>query len=536
MTTFACSVADSAVEYAARAMTEPTTGASPDGAPALLTPEALAATETPATSSPAGAAPPTPIATVSPSEVPARVARARAAQSAWANRRVAERVKALLAVKDRLLDRAEAIARAVNLETGKLEVEALLAEIIPSADVVDYWTESIEEMLDVAEVELDKSRYPGKSGSIYRDPCGVIALITPWNYPVALPLRTLVPALLAGNAVVWKPSEVSPRAAQLVFELFDGLVPNDVLMLTQGAGDVGAALASADVDRVVFVGRAATGRHVAHACAERLSPCTLEVGGKDAAIVLADANLDRAANGIVWGALTNAGQSFASIERVYVESAVAKRFVEKVVAEVKALRPGTDIGPLATEAQHATARAHIADAKADGARVLVEGDAAGLLLLPSVVEVDDDDSVLMRDETFGPVIPIAIVADAEEAIRRANASRFDLTASLWTTSYRRGAEMAHRLRAGVVTINNHGFAGALPMAPWSGHGAVDGLTRPRFVLTDRSRAKRELWWYPYSPVLRAIALSMTVLKSRSAGIFRKIGALFRLLTSLPRRF
>ena len=152
----------------------------------------------------------------------------------------------------------------------------------------------------------------------------------------------------------------------------------------------------------------------------------------------------------------------------------------------------------------------------------------------------------MREETLGPIIPIAIVADAEEAIRRANASRFGLTASLWTRSYRRAEEMAHRLRAGVVTVNNHAFTAALPAAPWSGQGdsgygvsnsslALDSLTRPRFILIDRSR-KKELWWYPYTPLLRTIALSMALLKSRSTGIFRRIGALFSLLTSLPRRF
>lgn len=438
------------------------------------------------------------------------------------------------------------MAREANLETGKPEVEALLGEVLPSADVVDYWSESMEELLDATEVELDKFFYPGKSGSIYREPCGVVALLTPWTYPVALPLRTLVPALLAGNAVVWKPSETAARTAQLVFELFDGLVPVDVLVLAQGPGDVGAALASADVDLVVFTGSAATGRKVAHACAERVSPCILQLGGKDAAIVLADANLERAANGVVWGALTNAGQSCASIERVYVESAIAKRFIDKVVAEVAALRPGVELGPLATEAQQAAALARVSAAKTAGARVLAFGKATGLVLSPSVVEVDDDDSALMRDETFGPVISIAVVADSEEAIRRANASRFGLTASIWTKNYRRAEEMAHRLRAGVVTINNHAFTGALPAAPWSGRGesgygvtnstrALDSLTRPRFVLTDRSRKKRELWWYPYAPILRTIALSMILLKSGSTGIFRKVRALLRLLVSLPKR-
>jgi acyl-CoA reductase-like NAD-dependent aldehyde dehydrogenase len=500
-----------------------------------------------ATESPLDGSPLPEVTASAAADVPVIVAKARAAQAAWGATSVRERVSLLLSVKDRILDRAQAVAKAVHLETGKPEVEALLGEVLPTADVVDYWTDSIEEMLDATEIELDRLSYPSKHGVLYREPRGVVALITPWNYPVALPLRTLVPALLAGNAVVWKPSEITPRAGKLVADLFEGLLPAGVLELVQGGGDVGAALAAADVDFVVFTGSVATGKKVAHACAERVSPCALELGGKDAAIVLADANLPRAASGIVWGALTNAGQNCASIERVYVEASVAKSFIETVVAEVKALRPNVDIGPLTTLAQRDTAIAHIAAAKAAGATVLVEGEAKGWTLPPSVVQVEDDESPLMQEETFGPVIPIAIVADAEEAIRRANASRFGLTASLWTTSYRKAEAMAHRLRAGVVTINNHAFTGALPGAPWSGQGetgygitnsplALEGLTRPRFVLTDRAGKKRELWWYPYTPALTRVALAMAVLRSGTSGIFQKLTAFFRLLGGMLGRF
>jgi acyl-CoA reductase-like NAD-dependent aldehyde dehydrogenase len=478
--------------------------------------------------------------------VAAIVARARAAQSAWSAKSVRERARALLIVRDRILDRAEAVAKTVHEETGKPEVEALLGEVLPTADVVDYWTESIEELLDVIDVELDRIAYPRKSGVIYREPRGVVALITPWNYPVALPLRTLVPALLAGNTVVWKPSEVTPRCGKAVCDLFEGLLPSGVLELVQGAGEIGAALTEADVDFVVFTGSVSTGKKVARACAERVSPCALELGGKDAAIVLADCDVARAACGVVWGALTNAGQNCASIERVYVESKIAKSFVDAVVAEVKALRPNIDIGPMTTATQKDTAMQHLAAAKAAGAVVLVEGEAHGLMLPPAVVEVETDDSPLMREETFGPIIPIAIVKDAEEAIARANASRFGLTASLWTRSYRKAQQMAHRLRVGVVTINNHAFTGALPKAPWTGHGetgygitnspfALEGLTRPRFVLTDRSGKKRELWWYPYTPGLTQVALAMAVLRSGTTNVFRRIGAFFRLLGAMFKR-
>jgi acyl-CoA reductase-like NAD-dependent aldehyde dehydrogenase len=479
-------------------------------------------------------------------DVPATVAKAREAQRKWAETPMEERIKALLGVKDRVLDRAEEIARKVHGEIGRPEIEVLLGEVLPTGDVVQYWCDSIEELLDPMEVELDRLSFPGKTGTIHREPRGVIALITPWNMPVAIPLRTIVPALLAGNAVVHKPSEVSPGAGNIVAELFAGLLPEGLLGTVQGGKEQGAALAEADVDMVVFTGSVASGRKVAHACAEKLIPCSLELGGKDAAIVLADANLERAANGIVWGALTMSGQNCASVERVYVEKAVAKELTDKITSVVKGLASG-DVGPLATKEQRATVAAHVTGAKDAGAKIVVGGEPGeGLAYAPTVMTVSSDDLPIMKDETFGPVIPIAEVADVEEAITRANASRYGLTASIWTRKTRRAEDLARRLRAGVVTINNHAFTGALPQAPWSGVGesgygitssplALEHLTRPRFLLVDKNRAKRELWWYPYTDTLRTIALAFAVLRSRTSGIGAKIGAFFRLLSAIPKR-
>jgi len=478
------------------------------------------------------------------------VARARAAQRAWADLTVDARARRLAPLKDRVLDRAQAIAACVQGEVGKPEVEALLGEVLPSADVVQYWTSHVEELLEPTPVDIDRLAYPAKEGTIHRDARGVVAVIMPWNFPVALPLRTIVPALLAGNAVVFKPSEVTPRSGALLVELFDGLLPEGLLGLVQGAGDVGGALCAADVDVVVFTGSVATGRKVAHACADRLIPCSLELGGKDAAIVLADADLERAANGVLWGAMMNAGQNCASVERVYVEKSIADAFTQKVCELAAKLRPGIEVGPLATSAQRAIVARHVRDAKAGGARILTGGadgpDDAGREYPPTVVRVDSDETALMREETFGPVLPIAVVESAEDAVARANASRYGLTASVWTRNRKKAARLARELRAGVVTINNHGFTGAIPAAPWSGHGetgwgitgsplALDVLTRPRFVLVDRSRAKSELWWYPYTPALTAVATSMAILRSSARGLFERVGALFRLVGAMMKR-
>jgi acyl-CoA reductase-like NAD-dependent aldehyde dehydrogenase len=476
------------------------------------------------------------------------VAVARAAQADWADTPLAERVEALLPVKQRLLARAEEIAQLLHREVGKPLEEAVLAEVLPNADLVDYWSDNIEELLDGSDVELDPLSYPGKHGRVRRDPRGVVALISPWNFPVALPLRTLIPALLAGNAVVFKPSEVSPRAGALVASLFEGLIPEGVLTLVQGDGSAGARLLESDVDLVVFTGSVATGKRVAVACAERLVPCALELGGKDAAIVLADCNVERAAHGIAWAAFTNAGQNCAAVERVYVEQPVAEAFIAKLVEVTGKLKADRDTAVITTRSQHALVSRQLDEALGAGAELLAGGSPEGddLRFPPTVVRVDEGsaDCALLTDETFGPVVPVQVVADESEAIARANDSRYALTTSIWTKRLHHASKLAGQLRSGVVTINNHAFTGALPAAPWtgvgeSGHGitnsrhALDSLTRVRFVLEDRSRA-RDLWWYPYTPALRTIAFAMAALRG-GAGLLGRIGALFRLLGALPKR-
>jgi acyl-CoA reductase-like NAD-dependent aldehyde dehydrogenase len=477
------------------------------------------------------------------------VAAAKKAQAAWAVTPIKKRIRTVAQIKARVLDRAEAIAKTLHDEIGKPEVEAMLAEVLPSADVVDYWCMSIEELLDAMDVELDAFSYPRKRGTIWREPRGTIGLIQPWNFPVALPLRTIVPALLAGNAVVFKPSEVSPRAGKAVVDLFEGILPENLLALVQGGGDVGAALCNGGVDLVVFTGSVRTGRAVAHACAEKLLPCALELGGKDAAIILADADVNRAANGVVWGALANAGQNCAAVERVYVEKPIADAFIAKVKEIAGKLKTPEDVGPLATEAQRQTVEDHVGKAKEAGAEVLVGGKSTdkGFGFEPTIVKIDSDETDLMREETFGPVLPIRVVESADQAIELANTSKYGLTASVWSKKIKRAEQVASRLRAGVVTINNHAFTGALPAAPWSGVGesgygitnsplALEALTRPRFVLVDKSGAAREMWWYPYTPALRTIVLALATLRSPAKSLFAKIGALFRLLGAFPKRF
>jgi acyl-CoA reductase-like NAD-dependent aldehyde dehydrogenase len=482
-----------------------------------------------------------------PSEVGAAVARARKAQRAWAELAVRDRAAAIAKVKRRLLGRAEEIAQLLQRECGKPIEEAALAEVLPNADLVDWWVTSIEELLEPTTLELDALAYPGKLGRIHKEARGVVALITPWNFPVAIPLRTLVPALLAGNAVVFKPSEIAPRSGALVASLFEGLLPAGVLELVQGGGDVGSALVDADIDLVVFTGSVATGRRIAVRCAERLLPCSLELGGKDAAIVLRDADVERTARGLVWGAFSNAGQNCASIERVYVEKPIADRLVTRIVELTKELRPGVDTAVMTTTRQCDIVRSHLDEAIRAGGEVLAGGapEEGSLAFSPTVIKLTDEKTPLLCDETFGPVLPVVVVDDEADAIARTNASRFGLTTSIWTKRYNHAQDLARQLRSGVVTINNHGFTAAIPAAPWTGSGesgwgvtnsahALDELTRARFVLEDRSLAKRELWWYPYTPTLRRLVFAMARARG-GVGFVGRIGAFFELLTTIPKR-
>lgn len=456
---------------------------------------------------PRDGAPLDPVAVTPIEQISALVERAREAQAAWAALPLGERARRLALLRRRFLDAAEELASLLEEENGRPRTESWIAEILPNADLFDFWSRKGPVLLQAEPVAIDPITFPGKRGAIEHLPRGVIGLVTPWNFPVALPLRTIVPALLAGNAVVWKPSEHAARSGALLHRVLAAELPEGLVCLVQGGAAQVRALVEAGVDHLSFTGSTATGRIVARLAAEKLTPVSLELGGKDAALVLHDADLDRTANGILWGAFANAGQNCAAIERCYVDVRIAPRFVELLRERTAALRQGEDVGPLTTPAQVARVRAQLAEAG-----VAAEGE--GAWVRPVVLVDPPGELALLEEETFGPVLPVLPVADEEEMIARANASPFGLTASVWSRDIARAEAIGRRLQAGVVTINNHAFTGGLAQAPWSGvrasgFGITNGpqtlaaLTRPRFVLVDRSRSARELWWYPYDePVLR----------------------------------
>ncbi len=479
-----------------------------------------------------------------PGAVPAAVARCRTAQQAWAARPLKQRVEVLRACREAFLAQAEALVKVLTEETGRPEGESWLSEVVPDGDLFSFWLARGPGYLKRERVKLGPLNFPGKTAFIEKVPRGVLGLVTPWNLPVAIPLRTIVPALLAGNGVVWKPSEHTPRTAQVLAKILAEHLPEHLLTVVQGTGEVGDAVVRSGVDQVVFTGSVKTGRKVAAAAAERLIPASLELGGKDAALVLADADLDRAAEGVVWGAMFNAGQNCAAIERVYVEKPVAEVFRQKVRERAMALRLGEDVGPLTTGFQLDTVVRQVEAAKAAGARVECGGERAegpGRFYEPTVLTGVPAGSPVLTEETFGPVLPLVEVEGAEAGLAAMNDSEFGLTASIWTRDVWKGFALARRVEAGVVTVNDHGFTGGVPALPWTGtkssgfgvtnsHFALESMVRPRTVLLDRSRARRELWWYPYNPVLLRIARALVDLARG------KLGALGRLVSSLPKRF
>jgi len=451
-----------------------------------------------------------------PAEVKKGLARQRLAWPLWRAAPLLERVGCLRKIRRAFLERAEEIVEVVHRETGKPVQEIYGAEIIANLELFDFHIRHAGRMLASEPVPVNRLTYPGKKGFIAHRPLGIVGVLSSWNYPVALPLRALVPALAAGNCVAFKPSVDATLTGRVLASVFEPLLPDDVFLAAYGGREVSGAIIDA-ADKINFTGSVETGRRVAVRCAERFIPCSSELSGKDAAIVLGDCHLDRAVNGVLWGAFTNAGQNCASIERVFVEASVHEAFLKRLVEQAGKLRIGRDVGPLRNERQMRLVERHVEDARQAGCSILTGGHraGAGLFFEPTVIDVACQDAAFLRDETFGPTLPVMRIGDLEEGIRRANDCRFGLTVSVWTADIEGAKRVADRMETGIVTVNNAVFTGALAGAPWggvkeTGNGVTNSryglleMTRPQFVLVDRSRAARESWWYPYTEEVTAL--------------------------------
>jgi len=485
-----------------------------------------------------------------PSSLPSIFERARAAQKEWSARPLRERCALIRTLRDAVYDRREEIVSVIVRETGKPRVEAIFAEILLALDTADFLARQSPAWLRAERVPHHNIAMKAKSAWLEYEPLGVVAVISPWNYPFSTPMALVIPALIAGNAVILKPSEITPCTGALIGDLVVRLAgtskfPPALLQVVQGDGALGAALVDGAPDKMFFTGSVATGKKIAEACARKLIPSVLELGGKDAMIVLADANLEIASSAAVWGSFTNCGQACLSVERVYVEAPVAERFIQLCVEKTGKLRVGpasdldVEIGPMIRLAQLERVERQLQDAIERGAKILAGGKRRAELgpnfFEPTVVSDVDHSMQLMRDETFGPVLAIQTVASADEALERANDSRFSLSASIWTSDAAAGKNLASHVRAGSVMINDVASYYGVSEAPHGGRGESGwGRTHSRAGLIEMVHAKYidldrlpripKPWWFGYTDRL-AVAADRFVDLLFAPGFGRRMRAL-----------
>lgn len=454
-----------------------------------------------------------------PDEVKAAVERARVAQRAWGARTARDRAAVLKRVRARLLERMDDVAACVMRENGKAKAEAVMHEIGPLALQITWLVKRAPKLL---EGRAPRGLMPMPRGTSVRyRPRGVVGIISPWNFPFLIPFSATVEALLAGNAVVIKPSEHTPLVAELGKRIFEeGGVPGELVQVVTGDASTGAALLEAGIDKLSFTGSVNGGRRVAARCGELLLPCTLELGGKAPLLILPDADLERASNAVVFGGFANAGQVCVGVERVYVHERQYEDVVRRLVDRTRALRQGdperedVDVGAMVMPAQLDHVHALVEDARAKGARVLTGGARAerpGRFYPPTILADVTHDMRVAREEIFGPLVPVLRYRDVDEAVQLCNDSHLGLNAYVFGADRRQAHAVAARIEAGQVVVNDVFLNYVMPELPFggvkaSGIGRAHGdegllaMCHPHVVVDDRRAFApgNDPWWFPYS--------------------------------------
>jgi acyl-CoA reductase-like NAD-dependent aldehyde dehydrogenase len=483
----------------------------------------------PATGERIGAVP-----TIKPSQVQSVVDDVASVQPFWAQLSLTERARYMRRAAKVLVDHSDEIAELLTREQGKPRVESYTMELMPTIDLLHWCADNGPQILADERIKYTQVMLKQKKSFFRYEPIGVVGVIAPWNYPWSIPFGEVAIALMAGNGVVLKPASLTPLIGQRIQEVFERAgLPEGIVRTVHGGGAVGNELVESTAGKIFFTGSVEVGRKVGEGCARRLKGSVLELGGKDPQIVCADANLSNAISGAVWGGFANAGQTCSGIERVYVLRDVADRFIEGVVRRASALKVGdplqwdTEIGPMVSKEQFDLVNELVEDAVAAGAKrhcggaTSVEGF-EGHFIAPTVLTNVTHDMRIMREEIFGPVLPIITVDSEQEAIDLANDSQFGLGASVWTLDRDKGERIAGQIQSGMVWINDHSYSHGACQCSWGGV-KESGLGRShskfgfyecaniKLVAWEPSRM-RDIWWHPYDEVLgQAIRASARLL-------------------------
>ena len=488
------------------------------------------------------------VATIGPEQVQAVVDDVARVQPAWAELRATDRGSYLKRAAEVLLDSMDDVARLLSEEQGKPLAESFTMEVLPTIDALKWCASEGPKILAPEKVGYPQPYLLSKRSHFVYEPIGVVGVIAPWNYPWSIPFGEVAIALMAGNGVVLKPASLTPLLGEKIREIFERAgLPAGLLRTVHGGGAVGDALVRSSAGKIFFTGSVEVGRHVGEQCAKQLKGAVLELGGKDPMIVCADADLDNAISGALWGGFANAGQTCSGIERVYVMREVADRFIEGVVEGARTMRvgdplaPGTEIGPMTSSDQYDLVVELVEDAVAAGAtrRCGEEIEPArlgpgadgepltGRFIAPTVLTDVTHEMRIMREEIFGPALPIMVVDSEEEAVRLANDSEFGLGASVWTRDRRRGERISRRLEAGMVWINDHSFTHGACQCSWGGvKDSGLGRSHSKFGFYECVNIKlrtwdagitRNFWWHPYdSTMVKAVRTSARIIYGRGS--------------------
>jgi acyl-CoA reductase-like NAD-dependent aldehyde dehydrogenase len=472
------------------------------------------------------------VPTLTPAEVQSVVDDVAGVQPFWAQLPLGDRARYMRRAAQAIIDQLDELAELLSREQGKPRNEALTMELLPTIDSLRWLADAGPGILEDERISLPIFLKQKRARFSY-EPLGVVGVIAPWNYPWSIPFGEVAVALLAGNGVVLKPASLTPLIGERIQRVFERAgLPEGLVRTVHGGGAVGQALVESSAAKIFFTGSVEVGRRVGEECARRMKGSVLELGGKDPMIVCADANLPNAISGCLWGGLANAGQTCSGIERVYVLSDVADRFVAGVVEGARRLRVGdplewdTEVGPMVSPEQLGLVQELVDDAVAAGA-TLHCGGARAPFFEPAVLTGVTRDMRLMREEIFGPVIPIVTVESEDEAIELANDSEFGLGASVWTMNRAKGERMARRLQTGMVWINDHMFSHGACSCSWGGvKDSGLGRSHSKFGLYECVNIKlmawepsrtRNFWWHPYDEALgRAMQASAKLLYGRDA--------------------